>query len=333
MKTLFEFAGRLSAREPAVHGNLAVYPVFGDGSPRLDYLTLEEALAAGGFKVGEVGGGSVPELLVHNTTGHRVLLLDGEELIGAKQNRILNTSILVEAGSELRIPVSCVEHGRWDSGLAAVHTGEVAYPELRAVKAQQVHDRLRATGMHGSDQGALWQGIARRHRGLEQYAPTGRMEALYEKEREPLEESLRHLPCCPGAVGVVAVIGGRIACADVFDSPATLEKLWPRLVTSYALDARHPGPGVAGAAPGGSATPLPEMIARFLSVPADTPLEAFPTPGLGRNLRFRTPDRAGSALICEEVVVHLELFPANGGGAQQAYRPSPFARPSQRGPR
>jgi hypothetical protein len=40
-----------------VHGNLAVHPVFSDGSPRLDYLTLEEALAAGGFKVGEVGGG------------------------------------------------------------------------------------------------------------------------------------------------------------------------------------------------------------------------------------------------------------------------------------
>ena len=26
---------------PAVYGNLAEYPVFGDGSPRLDYRTLE----------------------------------------------------------------------------------------------------------------------------------------------------------------------------------------------------------------------------------------------------------------------------------------------------
>jgi hypothetical protein len=112
MKTLFEFLDRLAVREPAVHGNLAVHPVFDGGSPKLDYLTLEEAPAAGGFKVGEVGGGGVPELLLSNATAHRVLLLDGEELIGAKQNRILNTSILVEAGSEIRIPVSCVEHGR-----------------------------------------------------------------------------------------------------------------------------------------------------------------------------------------------------------------------------
>ena len=52
-----------------MHGNLAVYPVFGEGSPMLEFLTLGEALAAGGFKIGEVGGGQVPELLVSNATG------------------------------------------------------------------------------------------------------------------------------------------------------------------------------------------------------------------------------------------------------------------------
>jgi hypothetical protein len=309
MKTLIEFTIRLSVREPAVHGNLAVYPVFGEGSPRLEYLTLGEALAAGGFKIGEAGGGSVPELLVGNATGRRVLLLDGEELIGAKQNRILNTSILVEAGSELRIPVSCVEQGRWGGG-APMHGGEVAYPELRRQKAHQVHDRLRATGMHGSDQGALWEEIAQRIDDREERVPTGRMEALYEMDRKPLEEAFRRLPCYTGACGVVAVIGGRIACADVFDSPSTLEKLWPRLVTSYALDARHSGPGVHTS---WTATPLPEMFYRFLFVPPDALVKVFASPDIGQNLRFRTPDRAGSALALEDVVVHLEVFPSNGG--------------------
>ena len=58
-------------------------------------------------------GGSVPELLVDNMGDIRVLFIEGEELVGPKQNRILNTSILVAAKSKTKIPVSCVEHGRW----------------------------------------------------------------------------------------------------------------------------------------------------------------------------------------------------------------------------
>jgi hypothetical protein len=65
-------------------------------------LTLAEAGEA--VTIEEVSeGGDVPT----------VLLLDGEELIGAKQNRVLNTTVLVAAHSRLTIPVSCVEQDRW----------------------------------------------------------------------------------------------------------------------------------------------------------------------------------------------------------------------------
>ena len=55
----------------------------------------------------------MPELMVENKGDMRVLFIEGEELVGAKQNRILNTSILVPAKSKTKIPVSCVERGRW----------------------------------------------------------------------------------------------------------------------------------------------------------------------------------------------------------------------------
>jgi hypothetical protein len=62
-------------------------------------------------EVSAIGG--VPELKLINDADRPVLLLDGEELVGAKQNRILNVTVLAGAHSTIVIPVSCVEAGRW----------------------------------------------------------------------------------------------------------------------------------------------------------------------------------------------------------------------------
>jgi len=59
-------------------------------------------------------------------------------------------------------------------------------------------------------------------------------------------------------------------------------------------------------------------------------VETFASPGIGQSLRFRTPDRVGSALALEEVVVHLEVIPSNGQ-AREAHGHTRMAGPSQRG--
>ena len=65
--------------------------------PRPAYQLLDEALAAGTVRVMEVSeSGHVPELSLLNDGDQAVQLLDGEELIGAKQNRILIRRALIE---------------------------------------------------------------------------------------------------------------------------------------------------------------------------------------------------------------------------------------------
>jgi len=93
--------------------NLQIIPLFIEGEEGPVYLTLKEALEKRLPVVKEVSAeASVPELKVINNADVPVFLMDGEELAGAKQNRVLNTSILLKKKSELIIPVSCTEQGR-----------------------------------------------------------------------------------------------------------------------------------------------------------------------------------------------------------------------------
>src|SRR5437667_4791990 len=79
-----------------------------------DYLLLEDAISQGKVRVTELhAGGSVPELRLENAANLPVLVVDGEELVGAKQNRVLNLTVLAPAKQTIVIPVSCVEDARW----------------------------------------------------------------------------------------------------------------------------------------------------------------------------------------------------------------------------
>ena len=142
--------------------NLTLYPVLSDEVIPFDYLTLDEALSQNLIEVVEVDQhGSVPELMVVNKSDKMVLILDGEELVGAKQNRIINTTILIPANETVKIPVSCVEQGRWSYDTHSFRSeNRLAPSTLRAMKAQQVHFSMKESGNFRSDQGAIWNEIS-----------------------------------------------------------------------------------------------------------------------------------------------------------------------------
>ena len=111
--------------------NLTVFPLSrARAASDPGYVLLCEAVAAGEAAVMEVSaGGAVPSLLLKNRSKHPVLLLDGEELVGAKQNRIMNLTILAPPGQDLVIPVSCVEAGRWSAASPEFQVAQQAqYP-------------------------------------------------------------------------------------------------------------------------------------------------------------------------------------------------------------
>ena len=99
-------ASRSSSASPSTTGGSRSSPLFPLATRRRRTSRSRRRCRAA-FAIAEVERrrAACPSSLVQNPLDEHVLLYDGEELIGAKQNRILNLSVLVAAGSRTAIPV------------------------------------------------------------------------------------------------------------------------------------------------------------------------------------------------------------------------------------
>ncbi|MCC6630143.1 MAG: hypothetical protein IT340_22410 [Chloroflexi bacterium] len=286
--------------DPISDRALALVPLYADGRSRtVPYRTLAAAIALGEVIVTESAQATVSTLQLINKGELPVLILDGEEVVGGRQNRVVNTTLLVPACSSFDLPMSCVEHGRWHELQPVFDAGETAYPRLRSQKHEQVAASYAARGAPVADQAAVWDEVADRHRRIGSRSDTGAMRDAYAERQEDLTRAQQQLRSPDdGPVGVLALVSGRAACADIFDQTDTLAVYWTRLVRSYALEA-------LGAEP---ATPSLDSALRLLQRPFMAQRTAFPSPGLGQDVRISGNGVVGAALVCEGVAIHTALF-------------------------
>ena len=294
---------KVSLGSPSIFRNLTLTPILlkdGPLSP-IEPLSLEEALDAGHFRVTEVSAeGRVPELRVKNSGDAPVLIVDGEELVGAKQNRIVNLTILVAPQSEIVIPVSCIEAGRWGySRPEFAAAGRVLNPEIRESKAEAVTRSLKERRRRHSDQSAVWKSIDATLSALGTASATGALSDGFEKRADAIEDYLAAFKAEPGQVGLIYRIGGVLAGLDLFGSGRALARAFPKLVGGSALQA------LAGYENDGR----PFFDERgFLIAALTASGDRFPAVGLGDELRIDTATIGGAALQLDGGLVHLFAF-------------------------
>jgi hypothetical protein len=291
----------------------------------LDYLLLEDGIAQGKVMVTELrAGGSVPELRLENNADLPVLLIDGEELVGAKQNRVLNLTILAPAKQITVIPVSCVEAGRWGMSWADLKTADyMMYSLGRGERLAQVTESMRSNGTRKSDQQAVWRNIAAKAIRLKASSPTGAMAGIFESNASSLEEFTRAFTWQEGQCGVAFAIGGRVLGLEVFDHAEAMRRFFQKLVRSYALDALDADPSAHEPASIDAACALVTQIGAAQSF-AEQAL------GLGNDVRFDGPEVSGAALWAQERYVHICSFAKNGRSSDASGFWTRMSRPSQR---
>lgn len=289
--------------EPQSHGSLTMFPVLNGGGAEPRYLTLREALARGTVVIEEVSdGGSVPRLAVRNDGDVPVLLLDGEELVGAKQNRVVNVSILVAAKTTLAIPVSCVEQGRWRYRTRSFGDSDHAiFAEARRRNHRDVELNLKQRGVREADQGRVWNDIRRKMASMGSKSETGAMHDVFTQSADSLRRYRDAFRPIDGQVGALFLLAGGACGLDLFEAPASLGAVFPKLLNSWALDALEPRPEASG-------TPTQSRAEDFLAAVARAKQSDYPAVGLGRELRLEGEDVVGAALMHDGSVVHLAAF-------------------------
>ena len=319
MSIITETLGDIRLDEPLAYRKLTVFPLTRpvDGPP--EYLTLDQAMADSSIKIGEVSeSGNVPEIRFENTGSKPTLLVDGEEISGGKQNRILNISILAPAKETITIPVTCVEAGRWgrhDSGyrrerdriLRSRHRAEfeeadhIAFMKMRRVKHVAVTQSLKTAGSRYASQAEVWSEIEDLDGDMGTRSPTRAMRDSYEQRRQSLEEYVQALPMVKDQVGVAFALNNRLVGLDLFDHPHTLSRILPKLVRSHAMEALREPDTVAEVA---SVDAARDFIGEIVKATTTR----YPAVGEGEDLRLESNQIVGGALEARARLIHLCAF-------------------------
>ncbi|WP_253488351.1 ARPP-1 family domain-containing protein [Methanocalculus alkaliphilus] len=291
------------------HKRMEVFPLFSSQDSGFEYLTLSQALEQSRILITEVNKeGRVPELMVVNKDTIPVLLIDGEEITGAKQNRVLNTSILVPGMAELIIPVSCTEQGRWSySGSSFSDSGIMMDCSIRAKKMASVGESMRHQESRASDQREIWDEISHRSMRADVSSPTGAMKDIFEARAPAMKEYLDAFPIRQGQQGIIISLDKRPAGMEFLSRPDAYTRIHEKLIRSYVMEALSE-----------EKTPArpprkPESPQDLLKRIAACKTESFAAVGLGTDIRLEGGDIIGSALLHKESVIHMACFTGHTG--------------------
>ena len=284
-------------------GVMGVLPVLKTNSEHQEYLTLKEAMIQDLIKITELNdSGAVPELKVINNADIPVLILDGEELMGAKQNRIVNTSILLKEKSETIIPVSCVEQGRWSyTSKNFQDSDRIASFHLRNVKSTSVKHSVESSGEYLSDQGAVWNEVHKLQNKMEVNSPTSAMGDVYDAKSIDLQEFVEAFDLVEGQKGLMVFVDGEIIGLDVVSNESAYRHLHEKLIKSYSLDSMVKEKKI-------NTEINPDKAQKFVENILKSNISKNKSVGYGFDYRFASNLYTGSSLVYKDEVIHASFF-------------------------
>ncbi len=230
---------------PFTKDNLTVFLIHGkDKIKGATFLTLQEALVQKKVIVRETR--SVNELSIENISSEEVYVQSGDIVKGGQQDRMMAVDLILPPRSgKIGISAFCVENGRWSRRGTEEVTNFGSSANVIAGRD------LKLAAKSAGSQGEVWRQVAVAQDKLSANtgtrvngaaSPTSFQLALENKEVQKTSDS--YFKALAGiingksdVIGYVFAINGKINSADIYASNALFKKLWPKLLTSSAIEA------------------------------------------------------------------------------------------------
>jgi len=285
-----KFLTSLDRGEAFFEGNVLFVPIKGEDRGN-GVSVLDESIAYGTLEVKDPG---VIDTAVIDYRGYNPLfVMDGEEIVGARQNRIFATSFLTERVEGLRVPVVCVEEGRWEDGTYFATGTVCANPQIRSVIATTTFKSLKRRKEYKPDQKLVWKEVRKTLDRLNVQSKTLSLHDVYNRGMHLF--STDYTPD-EDTIGIMGFDGEGFRGMDVFSSHAVFKKLAKKIIQSYLMGSW----GIRGRFP-----TAPEPLKEIEGL---EDWKEFPSIGLGREYRIVNRNKVGKALVDNDKVVHLSIF-------------------------
>ena len=306
-------ADTISVGRPITRLGISFFPLYLHGHD----LPPITSGAKAGLQINELQRATVQSLVVHNPMKTPILIVEGEQLDGGKQNRIVNASVLVGPDSTVEIPVSCVEAGRWGQDREYKHADAFSAPRIRHQTQASVTEAVSNQGGRLSDQGLVWAAVDDTLNDLRLRSATqDALEAgrIYEQdyERHKARKDLTDKGPLRRQCGLAISHGYWVTEIQLFGSPHLLATHWKAIIGSQLL-----------AQPRDYGSPSSSRVLRVLARFATSPVKAVDGIGMGRELRVMDEEGFGQALTLDGTIVHASYYTRREEMQSSSPRPGP----------
>ena len=270
--------------------------------------------------------GSVPFLHAENPTKHYMLFIEGDQLIGAKQNRVCNSTVLMQPNSTARLPVSCVEEGRWRHvsrhfGSSKFHASPALRRKITKTKEATRRD-TQGRQVHSAHQGQVWSHIVGFAEQAGVQSKTMAVQDVYEAREIEMQNQLLENPtdvgksekpqnacieCPKGIHGWILETPDGGVSIDLFGTPKLCRQAWKRIIGSAAIEAMIYQKHSHSKLQSRSNLKSRKAVKQLINTIQKTPLERVEPVAAGIEQRFADTELSGAYLTLHNRVVHLGL--------------------------